>query len=39
LKLREEGVFYYEFLNIMQWLAIASVSSEKEGEDIDNDEE
>ena len=39
LKLRDDAVFYYEFLNIVQWLAITSVASEKEPEDIDNDEE
>lgn len=38
LKLREEGLFYYDFLGVLQWLALATISSQKE-EDIDNEEE
>ena len=31
LKLKEDAVFYYEFLNILQWLAVTVISSDKEG--------
>lgn len=38
LKLREEGLFYYDFLGVLQWLSLATISSQKE-EDVDNEEE
>jgi hypothetical protein len=38
LKLREEGLFYYDFLAVLQWLALATISSQRE-EDPDNEEE
>lgn len=34
LRLREDGVFYYEFLSIIQWLAMAIITTDKEGEDL-----
>jgi len=31
LRLREEAVFYYDFLSIVQWLAMTVICSDKEG--------
>lgn len=40
LRLREDAVFYYEFLSIIQWLAVTVISSsDKEGEDLYNKDE
>lgn len=39
LKLKEDAVFYYEFLNILQWLAVTVISSDKEGQELENTEE
>jgi len=39
LKLKEDGIFYYEFLTVIQWLAMATISSEKEEQELDNDDE
>lgn len=39
LRLREEAIFYYDFLSIVQWLAVTVICSDKEGEDPDNNEE
>ena len=32
LKLREEGLYYYEFLEALQWLALATITSNSEEE-------
>jgi hypothetical protein len=35
LRLRDDAVFYYEFLSILQWLAVTVISTDKE-EDLDS---
>ena len=39
LKLSEDGLFYYSFIELLQWLALAIVSYEKEEEkDLENED-
>ena len=41
LNFSEEGIFYYEFIEAIQWLALALVSSDKDdsANGIENEEE
>lgn len=39
LGLADDGVFYYEFLEAIQWLALVTVTSQKDEESLDTDEE
>jgi hypothetical protein len=37
--LPEEGVYYYEFIEAIQWLAMALVVSDKDEENLKNEEQ
>ena len=39
LQLKEDAVYYYDFLSIMQWLAVTVIGSDKEGEDLEHMDE